>query len=257
MTIVTVQFNYPPEMHRPDYDILLKVFEASVKTHAPNIRFEKILIEPPMLNDGDTHALNFLYNTVKLEKWVEALNAINDDIIFADCDMLMLRGFPEESIWGSSDWDVAYTERTEKRVRQDSLTRKYWGDGPIHRMPMNGGIMMARPTKAAKDFYQQLLDVNNYLYGHKQEHTKWNIKYAGMNQAAFGYLIETRQFNALVKPLPCRIWNAVDSDWHAISGDTIFVHIKSRLRRLVLSGALPYGKFKSAMEAWYTQKRVL
>ena len=252
MTIITVQFNYADDMHMPDYEKLLRVFEASVHRHAPEVRFVAIRIEAPA-NEIPGKALNFWYNTVKLDEWIKAMEQIDDNIIFADCDMLMMRGLPPIF---DDDFDVAFTERTEDRARKDKLSIQYWGDRPIRRMPMNGGIMLAKPTVAARDFFRQLAEVNRHLYFHESEHMKWNVKYAGMNQAAFGCLYETGTFDAKVVPLPCRVWNAVDTDWHAVNQQTVFAHIKSKLRRLVLSDHIPFGKYKPVMDAWYEEARL-
>lgn len=246
MTIVTVQFDYPQEMHKPRYSTLLDVFRASVKKHQPDAVFYEILIPPPMSPVPDK-ALNFWYNTIKLRHWVRALEEINDNIIFADCDMLMLG--PADSVF-DQPFDVAYTKRSETRIRSDRAALVYWGQN-VQRMPMNGGVMMARPTEAARDFFRQMLEVNERLYNNPEEHMKWNIKYAGMNQAAFGCLLETGLYEANVVGIPCRKWNAVDTDWHAVTAETVFVHVKSKLRRLVLMGHMPYGNFKYSMTRWY------
>lgn len=253
MTIITVQFEYPESFHLPDYDALLRVFEASVRKQAPEAHFRAIRIPCPGRGD-DEKALNFWYNTAKLEAWVRALEETDDNVILADCDMLMARPFPDPSVF-DEDFDVAYTERTKEVIRFDKASVKYWGNAPIRRMPMNGGIMLAKPTPAARQFFRLLLETNERLYRDTEEHMKWNVKYAGMNQAAFGCLFESGEFEAKVVPLSCRIWNAVDCDWHAVENTSVFIHIKSKLRKLVLARQRPYGNFKPAMSAWYDVAR--
>lgn len=250
MILCTVQFNYADWF---DYARLLKVFRESVRVYNPDIRFLDIRIDPPMQEPGDTRARNFLYNTVKLEKWREVIETADEPVILADCDMLQIRPI-DMSVW-DQDFDVAYTERTETRT---VINREYWGPDPIRRMPLNGGIILVKPTEAARGFFREFETVNRYLYDHPREHKKWNVKYSGMNQAAFGYLMETGDYKAKVVPIPCRIWNAVDTDWSRVNySKTIFIHIKSRLRRLILSGHIPYGNFKDAMIHWYKTEEQL
>lgn len=246
MTIVTVQFNYPPEMNMPDYGRLLRVFAASVAKHEPGATFTLVEIPPPM-SPVPGKALNFWYNTIKLREWVRVLEEIDDNVVLADCDMLM--NAPLGDVF-DEDFDVAYTERTETRMRCDAASLKYWGPEPIRRMPMNGGIMLVKPTAPAREFFRLLLETNERLYQQTEEHLKWNVKYAGMNQAAFGCLFETGEYRAKIKAIPCRRYNAVDTDWHTFGGDTVFLHVKSKLRRLVLSRQRPYGNLKAAMSAW-------
>jgi len=251
MIIATVSFNYPPEYKLADYELLCRVFEASCKKYCPDAKFIDIKCDPPILPNGDKHALNFLYNTIKLEKWVELLESTDENVILADCDMLAIRHFSEDMIFNEV-FDVGYTVRTETRHRIDDNTREYWGEQKIHRMPMNGGIMFVKPTEEAREFFRKYLEVNQYLYDNPHIHKKWNLKYAGMNQAAFGCLFEDGEYKAKVKEFPCLKWNAVDTDWAKIDmADTYFVHIKSRLRRLLLGLNRPYGNYKSAMTRWY------
>lgn len=250
MKIITVQFDYPPEMNRPKYSILLDVFRESIKQNMPGTELVEINIEPPMVDGSENDPnINFLYNTIKLRKWVECFDKYDDDLIFADCDMLMISS-AEHAF--DQDFDVAFTERTIKRVTDVTDVEKYWGRKSIDRMPMNGGIMFARNNQRAKDFFNKMLEINDKMYYEDEDlHQKWRIKYAGMNQAAFGCVYEEYPEIAKVIPLPCRIWNAVDGDWHAVNNHTIFMHVKSKLRKLVMTKQRPYGNFKVAMQKWY------
>jgi hypothetical protein len=253
MIIVTVSFNYPPEYNLADYEMLARVFRHSCSKYCPEAKFLDIKVDPPILPDGDRHALNFLYNTIKLEEWLRIIEETDENIILADADMVAIRPFSESEIF-DQEFDVGYTERTEVRLRKDKNTRQYWGDVKIRRMPMNGGIMFVKSTEPARDFFRQYKEVNQRLYDNGYEHQKWRVKYAGMNQAAFGCLFETGQYEAIVKSFPCRIWNAVDTDWpHILRCGTVFVHMKSRLRRLVLGQKLPFGNYKAAMQSWYAE----
>jgi hypothetical protein len=84
-------------------------------------------------------------------------------------------------------------------------------------------------------------------------HCPWRIKYAGMNQASFGYMLEHQEEvpGVMLLDLPTRIYNAVNTDWHRITSDTAFIHIKSQLRKAVLHGDAPAGNLRPAMLLWY------
>ena len=230
MKIVTVQFNYPG---RPDYKKLLEVFKFSVKYHMPNVEFLEIKIPPPVNKTG--RPLNYNYNDVKLKIWLDILEKSTDNIIFADCDMMAVKS-AEHAF--NIDFDVAYTQRTI-----------------VNRIPMNGGIIFAKPTEKAKAFFRRWYQVNNTMLHNKGFHREWSRRWAGMNQAAFGYLHEKEKNIAKLHQYKTRYWNAVDCDWNFINGNTVFIHYKSKLRRIVLSGRPGDGKYQKAAALWYEMEK--
>ena len=204
----------------------------------PDVEFISIDIPPPAKIKGK--ARNFKYNTTKLEIWKNYMDTATEPIIFADCDMLALK---DASPAFDIDFDVAYTARTR-----------------VNRIPMNGGIVFARPTEGARLFFSKWLEVNNKMFygsesGDSAFHHKWRVKYAGMNQAAFGYLYEELYLkNKLDLKLHKYLtidWNAVDCDWVNVNERTHFVHFKSKLRQLVLSGHSITHHYAVIMNAWY------
>lgn len=225
MQIVTVQFNYPG---RSDYGKLLDVFRYSVKKHMPKIEFIEYKIPAPVNHTG--RDLNFNYNSKKLRIWVEHLEKANQEIIFADCDMLCLKNASHAFKY---NFDVAYTERTI-----------------INRIPMNGGIMFARPTEKAKRFFRGMLVVNDMMLGDITFHHKWRVKYAGMNQAAFGCVLETGTHCAKIHKFKTIEWNAVDCDWMHVNNNTVFVHYKSKLRKMVLNEIQRKLVFQKVINLW-------
>jgi hypothetical protein len=225
--IITVQFNYPPP--RPNYKVLLDVFQFSVKKFMPNAIFIKHEIKAPP--NKTNRPLNFNYNDVKLKIWRDHMRSTKNNVIFADCDMLMLRS-AEHAF--KKDFDVAYTARTI-----------------IKRIPMNGGIVFARPTKRAIAFFNEWYNVNHKMLHDITFHHEWRARWAGMNQAAFGYMHDRRANCAKLKKYITRTWNAVDCDWNFIDENTVFCHYKSKLRKLVLSGKEPFGIYRKAMNIWY------
>jgi len=47
MRLVTVSFNYPPRLKRPNYMRLLDVFEGSIRQHMPDCEICGLRIDPP------------------------------------------------------------------------------------------------------------------------------------------------------------------------------------------------------------------
>lgn len=227
MEIVTVQFNYPD---RSDYKKLLDVFRCSVKQYMPRVKFIEICIPAP--ENKTKRELNFMYNGVKLRRWVEHLEKTNDNVIFADCDMMAIQS-AEHAF--KIPFDVAYTARTV-----------------IKRIPMNGGIMMARPTEPARRFFREMLATNDRMFGDIAFHNQWRRIYAGMNQAAFGCTLETGKHKARVHKYQTREWNAVDCDWRHINKRTVFIHYKSKLRKMILDEIKHNPDYMQVIKTWKT-----
>jgi hypothetical protein len=228
MTIYTVCFKYPD---RPEYKILLEVFRKSVKHHMPDVNFVSVEPIPPPY---ERHRVpGYLDNTFKLDLWVKFFNETNDNILFMDCDMLALRN-GEHAF--NVPFDVAYTA-----IKQP------------YKAKINGGVIMTRPTEEAYEFLNELLDVNNRMFKDVDFHEKWRTEkgYAGINQAAMGCVLETGINGAKVHKYMTREWNAIDRDLQDIDNSTVFVHMKSKIRKLVLQGHKPVGVFKNTMKEWY------
>ncbi len=232
MRLVTVQFDYPRELHKPKYSVLLERFRESVAEHMPHVRFEVHTIQAPDPIDGVPIA--FVSNTVKLSHWAREATETREPLILADCDMLATS---DCSGVFDQDFDVAYTVRTQPS-----------------RCPMNGGVMFVKPTPAAIRFLETMHGVNLRMMRDPVFHEPWRQKYVGYNQAAFGYILENQLVpSAKLLALPCRKYNAVDNDWAFIDGDTCMVHIKGALRTAVLAKRIPSGKLAKAMNAWYSK----
>jgi len=228
VTILTVQFDINGYYH---YDRLLEVFERSVRRHMPQAKVESIIL-PSEERTKDMHCGKWA-NTKKLRVWADYIEKAKDDIILADCDMIMVKS--AEHAFGEP-FDIAYTQKTK-----------------IGKVPFNNGIIMVRPTRAAKDFMWRWVEVNEQMYLDKAFHAEWNKKYKGMNQTAFGYLLETGDHNAQLHAYQTREWNAVNSDWAHIDEKTVFVHIKGELRTSVLAGRAPVGAALYPAALWYRE----
>lgn len=225
MVILTVQFDI---VGYNDYKVLLSVFESSVKRHMPEAQFVKIIL-PGEERTSDMRCGKHA-NTRKLQAWVDYIDNTDENVILADCDMLMVRS-AEHAF--DQPFDIAYTRRV---------------DGG--RIPFNSGIIMVRPNERSREFMHKWLEVNNRMYTDSAFHAKWNEKYKGMNQTAFGYLLETGEHNAHLHAYPTREWNAIDADWDKIGEETVFVHYKGVLRSCVLTGKAPLGSMIYPVSLW-------
>lgn len=209
MKIISVQFDWKGTNR---YQILSQVFEHSVKKNCPDVELELIKVQAP----DRTHkcrSKSFCANTLKLDLWLKALNETDQNVVFMDCDMIILKDISDAFNY---DFDIGYTKRTRAS------------------MPYNGGVVFVKNTPEAKQFIQLWKNINDRMYKDNAFHNPYREKYAGMNQAAFGYILEKEKFKAKLKQFPCAVWNACDDDWRNMNKETRIVHVKSGLRRSVL-----------------------
>jgi hypothetical protein len=233
MKIITVQFDFEGTM---DYTRLLRVFEKSAARYMPNAKFISHRIPAPKVPVNVSHT-HFTSNTVKLEIWKEEMDRADEPIVFADCDMLATGDL---STVFEKDFDVALTDR---------YGQKY---------PINGGMVYAKPNDRAREFLALWAQANRRLYEDPQEHKIWRDKYAGMNQASLGFVLEKYKFDAKVIQIPCSRWNACDADWVNFDEDVKVCHIKGRMRRAVLSQmqiADMQPHLRKIAEIWRTYER--
>jgi hypothetical protein len=227
MKIISVQFDYG---NSHVYDILAKVLEYSIKKNCPKAALEMHRITAPKIRAAKKC---FDSNTVKIDLWLERMRATNDNIVFMDCDMLMLR---EISDVFNDDFDIGLTVN---------------GTGSI---PYNGGVVFVKNTPAAHAFIELWCDVNRYLYNHPAEHNIWRNKkgYAGMNQAALGCLLETKKYDAKIKKYQCSEWNLCRNNWRKINTESRILHVKSELRRAVMGNcsSLSMTRYYAAITTW-------
>jgi hypothetical protein len=192
---------------------------------------EFVEINPPAPPYEPDRIPGFLDNTYKLFYWLKYFQETNDNIIFADCDMLAIRpGYHAFDI----DFDIAYT----------AITQPY-------KAILNGGILMTKPTDGAFRFLNALREINDLMFLDIPFHEKWRAKYAGMNQAAFGCALETTNTGAKIHKYMTWEFNAIDRDFNLMNHRTVFVHMKSKIRELVMHGKAPTGVYAEAMRKWY------
>lgn len=193
------------------YERLSRVFRRSCELAMPGAAFSLIRSTAPA---EDGRPWDCRMNTRKLELWAEAAERHpSEALILADCDMLALGN--AAPAFADSSFDIGYTRRSSI-------------------LPLNGGILFVRPTRAARRWLRALVRVNEAMRGDPAFHGPFRARYHGMNQAAMGYLIEHPLAGVRVRAFPCRIWNAVGlEDWVAPDG-AVFVHVKSSLRKVIL-----------------------
>ena len=240
--IVTVQFNYPKELRRTPYDKLYETFKKSIQQNAPNCELVELKPQAPEVN-ASLQKISFTSNTLKLKLWCDYLETATEPTIFADCDMLCLRD-PVTAFETDAPFDIGFTERHGDYNR---------------RLPINGGIIFANPTDSTKQFFRRWYEVNCIMLANKNIHRNYHDKYGGINQSAFGYMLEAepKEHNAELKAFPTRIYNAVDCDWHLINDKTMFVHYKSALRRAVLHGSSGHTRMQRAIDLWHYYAKML
>jgi len=229
MQIVTVQFD---RVGKTNFDRLLSVFRKSINHHMPNVELVEYMIPAP--ERTVERARNLSDNSAKLAIWSRHMETTTKPVIFADCDMLCV-GSAHHAF--DPDFDIAFTKIQQK-----------------HRFPMNGGIIMARPTQAARDFFALWLEVNDRMFADPNFHCRWKSTYGGMNQAAFGYLYDKHEIPGVLHEYSTRIWNAITCDWQHLTDETVFIHFKSKLRNLVLTDRPPTGVYAAAMKLWYEER---
>jgi len=156
-------------------------------------------------------------NSQKLEWWrgVVAAAEDGDRVLLIDADMMITR--PLADVW-DRPFDLAYTIREEGRL------------------PLNGGVVFVRVSPASRRFVDRWFAVNQRFLANANEHRHWRTKYAGINQAAFGYMLERETDPAIVglelARLTCHEWNAENTAWAKFDPKiTRIVHLKSGLRR--------------------------
>lgn len=231
MRIVTVQFENILDEELRDYGLLLKVFQYSALKHMPNLNFEIIKIPPPKKDPPKEYFMT--KNTIKLDYWINAIKQSDEDTILMDCDMLVLK---DMSCAFEDDFDIGYTIRKSK-------------------IPLNGGMVFVRPNERSIKFLERWKQINKEMYEDVNFHTPWRNKYAGMNQASFGYVLETYENELNLQNFNCREWNVCQEDWSKLDDSCYCLHVKSKLRRMCLSSRLKNPAFINAYATWKKYKK--
>lgn len=228
MIFISVAFDYGDTQ----YIRLMDVLSKSIYKNCPKAKQKMITIPAPVVNEEERAELRFGEHTAKLQKWVELLNEEDDDeIIFIDADTFVLRDVSHVFL---EDFDLGITRRT----------------GEPARIPFNGGVLFVKKNERTLLFFDKFLEINNKMFEDKIFHQEWRDKYAGMNQAAFGWMYENYEEDINIMELPCALYNACGMDWKNFTiGKPYIVHVKSKLRKIILDNNNNIA-YKDIADSW-------
>jgi hypothetical protein len=213
----------------------------SIEKHEPSAQWVvKKLNEPPLNGRIRGHVAN----TIKLNYWYSELKRCShgDHVVFLDADTLMIN--PIHDVF-REDFDVAYTVRT----------RSKW--------VLNGGVIFVKVNERSMEFFRKFVETNNHMFNDKEFHEKYRVKYAGINQAALGYMLELNTTSAKLKALPCAVWNACGEDWSGINDTTRIIHLNGQARKSIFGGnpaehetLKPYQIWNKYYNEWRTDDQL-
>lgn len=200
------------------YQRMARVLEFSAQLHCPgwSINVREIGRSPYV---SALSNVSHRDNTVKLVYWTQlVLSAADGDrLVLLDADMAVLQAL--DPVWDIA-FDLAYTVRPEGC-----------------RYPFNGGVVAVRVSAGVRAFMSAWLREDLRMLTDPKHHRDPRAKYGGINQAAFGYLLDTWPGHGLaIAQLPCAEWNCEDSGWETFDPSvTRILHVKSGLRSVALA----------------------
>lgn len=216
------------------YGRLARVLEYTAAIHCPDwrIRVERLTAPPTFTSALGVHS--HVTNSQKLEWWRSIIIDAEDGdrVLLIDADMMITR--PLEDVW-AMPFDLAYTIREEGRL------------------PLNGGVVFVRVSPASRRFVDRWFAVNQRFLANANDHRHWRTKYAGINQAAFGFMLERERDPGLaIARLTCHEWNSENTTWAKFDpAQTRIVHLKSGLRR-ALFGMPAKSEHKRLIALWHS-----
>lgn len=208
MTARIVTTYFPDERGKTGYDRMLMAFAASVRSNS-SLPLE--VIRPKCLPKGKSSRHKIDMNTHKLEAMAEYAMRTDGDILFLDCDMLVLSD-PAEVF--DVDFDAAYTVADYPRYP-----------------PFNGGFLAFRGYHGRVELYA-LQEMNAKLHRDPELHEKYRAKYQGINQSAMGALFENGH---VWQKFPMSTWNLCEP-WPKEFSFPKILHCKAKLMRSCLAG---------------------
>ena len=228
MTFISVAFDY----HDTQYTRLANVLEKSIRKNCPKADLILKLYPPPDVPEFERVNKRFGENSEKLNLWIEHMKDCEDqNIVLIDCDMMVLDNISEIF---NEDFDIAVTRH----------------NGDRGRIPYNGGVICVKKSDKTNLFFNEFLQINNKMYKDREFHEPWRTKYAGMNQAAFGYMLENYDSDINIMEIPCSIYNLCSEDWgkfNKLTPRPKIIHLKGALRNICLSDSEPikYGNIRN------------
>lgn len=121
-------------------------------------------------------------------------------------------------------------------------------------VPINAGMVVIRTGKAATAFFDEWERRDRALFEDAPTHEKYRLKYAGMNQASLGWMLEEAEWAGITTYLPCRKMNLTVNwaPWKA----AYFVHVKGAFRAGLFHGRVQ-GVPQDLVSAWKTDEQKL
>jgi hypothetical protein len=163
-----------------------------------------VTIEPmPIPENG--RGMKIESNHEKLKLWNRAVQEATEPIILLDADMFCQRN-PAPIMATVKHVGITYRDQTSFP-------------------PINGGVVYVQPTIEAKAFFTAWVESDAALHDHPAQHAAFRSRYAGMNQASLGMIMEAGM-DHLVTRLTCSQTNCVEPwlNWQ----ESAFVHVKSQ-----------------------------
>jgi hypothetical protein len=216
---------------------LARVLAYTAARHCPGWDTRVLALSPPPRTLDPFAADHSRSNTWKLDHWCSLVEQAEDGtpLLLMDADIVILR--PLDDVW-QKPFDVAYTTRPGA-------------------FPFNGGVVFVRVSDAARTFFRVWGEENRRMFVDRLYHRTWKRKYGGMNQAAFGCVLESPHRQALsILELPCAEWNCEDMSWATFDPAVCRVlHVKSELRQNVFGSGPESRQLRHLVRLWADLER--
>lgn len=216
MRLETVIFNLSSKFAR-----MARVLTASAAVNSP---LAPLTVHRLTEDDSEIGALRatirrkkLLDNARKTKHHKRIIQAARDGELLGmlDVDMLVTGDLTEIA---GRDFDVAVTLKPPGSV--------YW---------FNSGVVFVRVSEATRWLYRRWYDTVCGLLVDPIEREYWRGGYGGINQSAFGKLMETGELQGLnILELPCAEWNSIRETWHEFDDRTKAVHLLGQLQTACL-----------------------
>jgi hypothetical protein len=210
---------------------MARALKYSALRHAPGWRVEIVEVPPAVGYRSTLGVPAHENNSAKLDRWRDIIAAASDGdrVLLIDADT-MITG-PLDPAW-DLPFDLAITTAAE-------------------RLPFNAGVVFVRVSPRSRGFLEQWAAVNRSFLGDASALRPWRARYAGINQAALGFMLERAGHGCQVARLPGEIWNCEDSNWKRYDpAATRIVHLKSDLRRSIFRSLSPRTSLLPIVAAW-------